>query len=63
MSVNKKLAEKLSEYAVVKCEEPMRFHTTYRIGGPADYFIQPESADSLIRVIEILDEEQIPGWF
>ncbi|MEY8380706.1 UDP-N-acetylmuramate dehydrogenase [Ileibacterium valens] len=60
MSVNKKLAEKLSEYAVVKCEEPMRFHTTYRIGGPADYFIQPESADSLIRVIEILDEEQIP---
>ena len=24
-------------------DEPMKKHTTFRIGGPADYFVTPES--------------------
>lgn len=27
--------------------EPMKRHTTWRIGGPADYFVEPDSVDAL----------------
>lgn len=27
--------------------EPMKRHTTWRIGGPADYFVEPESVEAL----------------
>ena len=27
----------------VLCDEPMSKHTTFRIGGPADYFVMPKS--------------------
>ena len=28
----------------VKVDEPMSIHTTFRIGGTADYFVMPSSA-------------------
>ena len=31
----------------VKLEEPMEKHTTFRIGGPADYFLCPQTAEEL----------------
>ena len=32
--------------------EPMSAHTTFRIGGPADYFVTPTSAEEIGNVIE-----------
>ena len=29
--------------AKVQKDEPMKKHTTFRIGGPADYFIMPSN--------------------
>lgn len=35
----------------VACNEPMSRHTTFRVGGPADCFVTPGSADELAAVI------------
>ena len=51
---------RLEEYADVKCNEPMKFHTTYRIGGKVDYFISPKSVVALMRIVNILNEEEFP---
>lgn len=41
-------------------DEPMCEHTTFRIGGPADYFLTPGSADALAGVLKICREETLP---
>ena len=32
-------------------QEPMKNHTTFRVGGPARYLVEPGSAGELIKVI------------
>lgn len=39
--------------------EPLKKHTTYGIGGPADLMIFPKSKQDLIKVIEIINENKI----
>ena len=29
----------------VKKDEPMKIHTTFRVGGPASYFVTPETEE------------------
>ena len=41
-------------------DEPMRKHTTFRIGGPADYYLCPHSAKEIQQVVEICREEKLP---
>lgn len=41
-------------------QEPMAGHTTFRIGGPADCFLQPESEEQLIQVQRYLSKVGIP---
>lgn len=41
-------------------DEPMSRHTTFRIGGPADLFLEPESTEQLLAAREILQEAGIP---
>ena len=41
-------------------EEPMKRHTTFRIGGPAEVFCMPESFNEIRRVLEICKEEKLP---
>ena len=31
----------------IKEEEPMRLHTTFRVGGPARFFVMPKTAEEL----------------
>ena len=40
--------------------EPMKKHTTFRIGGPADYYLCPHSAEEIQKVVEICREEKMP---
>lgn len=44
----------------VYVDEPMSRHTTFRIGGPADYFVCPHSADEVQRILQICRKEEIP---
>jgi len=41
-------------------DEPMRLHTTWKIGGPADLFLQPADEDELAQVLKFLHENEIP---
>lgn len=40
--------------------EPMKKHTTFRIGGPADYYLCPHSAEEIQKAVEICREENLP---
>lgn len=40
--------------------EDMSRHTTFRIGGPADCLVQPESAEELREILRICKEENVP---
>ena len=41
-------------------DEPMARHTTFRIGGPADIFVQPLDVDDLAGVIRFARSEGLP---
>ena len=41
-------------------DEPMKKHTTFRIGGPADYFVTPESREEIQAIVELCKKEEIP---
>ncbi len=40
--------------------EPMAKHTTFRVGGPADYYLIPHSADQVKEVVALCKEKEIP---
>ena len=40
--------------------EPMKKHTTFRIGGPADYYLCPHSAKEIPTGVEICQDEPLP---
>lgn len=44
----------------VKINEPMCNHTTFRIGGEADLFVQVASEEEIIALIKLLKEENEP---
>ncbi len=44
----------------VKVNEPMSKHTTFRIGGPADYMAQPKSITELIFALKKAEELGLP---
>ena len=52
--------QKLLGDAKVLVKEPMASHTTFRIGGPADYFVMPETAEELAEVLKLCKEEGVP---
>ena len=54
------IKDKLAIYAQVLEEEPMGKHTTYHVGGDVDYYIYPNNGTSLMRIINILESENIP---
>lgn len=41
-------------------DEPMKLHTSFRIGGNADLFITPESEEKLCRLLFVLKENGVP---
>ncbi|WP_330617592.1 UDP-N-acetylmuramate dehydrogenase [Pseudobutyrivibrio sp.] len=58
MSLAKKLAEAFLNSTVLT-EEPMKAHTTFRIGGPADILIEPAYCD-ITAILHLLKEEDVP---
>lgn len=46
--------------SAVRLEEPMKAHTSFRIGGPAELFLTPENAGQLAETILILRQHEIP---
>ena len=40
--------------------EPLANHTTMKIGGPADLFIEPSSIENLEKTMKIIKEHHLP---
>lgn len=56
------ILERLNAYGKVLENEPMKKHTTYRIGGTVSYYIYPNSETALMCILDILKEETIPYY-
>ena len=62
-SVNQNIIENFNDLLgeeKVKVDEPMNRHTTFRIGGPADYFLLPSSEEELSGILKICKNEELP---
>ena len=46
--------------ARVRAHEPMKLHTTFRVGGPADLFLTPATVEEAARAIAICREYGLP---
>lgn len=46
----------------IRTEEPMSRHTTFRVGGPADIYVEPSGVSELAAVLALCRERQIPGY-
>jgi len=46
--------------SMMKFCEPMREHTTFKIGGPADIWAQPKDLESLMQIIGLCRSESMP---
>ncbi|MCK4979268.1 MAG: UDP-N-acetylmuramate dehydrogenase [Candidatus Delongbacteria bacterium] len=44
----------------IKMNEPLKDHTSYLIGGPADIYIYPKNKDQLIDLLKLLQEDTYP---
>lgn len=44
----------------VRLDEPMKLHTTWRIGGPADLFVEPDGVASLAQALAFARRENLP---
>lgn len=65
MRMNQELGKKLLSILKeeqVKKDEPMKSHTTFRVGGPADYFVTPQTAEEVAKVIEVCTQEKVPYY-
>lgn len=59
--ISRRFCEIVGENKVLE-QEPMARHTTFRIGGPADYFVELGSIEQIRAVIQVCREENLP-WF
>ena len=45
---------------IVRRDEPLAMHTWFQLGGPAEYFAEPENAEQLIALVRRCHEEDVP---
>ena len=46
-----------------QCGEMLSGHSTFRIGGPADWFVRPDSPEKLVSTVEICKQYETPYYF
>lgn len=44
----------------IRQQEPLSLHTTFRIGGPADFYLEPENEKQLRDLIEYCSKKELP---
>lgn len=52
--------DRLMQYGDVECNESLKKHTTFRIGGKAKYYVYPRNELGLLRIIELAKEMGLP---
>ena len=46
----------------VLVDEPMKQHTTFRVGGNADYFVMPQNAEEVKNIVALCKEAEMPYY-
>lgn len=46
----------------VKLNEDMKLHTTFRIGGPADYYVEPNTKEEVRQLLLLCRKEEMPYY-
>src|ERR1035441_4576514 len=54
------LAEHVSRATMIRHNESLAKHTTLRVGGPADVYVEPASEDDLAGVLKFCGERNLP---
>lgn len=54
------MKERLEKYGRVLENEPLKFHTTYKIGGRADFYIEPDTGEHFSELLDELNQSQTP---
>ena len=57
--LGEELAARISSDSVIKRDEPMAKHTTLRVGGPADFYVEPASEADLAAVLKFCGERGV----
>jgi UDP-N-acetylenolpyruvoylglucosamine reductase len=58
-SIAEDLAARVSPATVIKRDEPMAKHTTLRVGGPADLYVEPANEADLAAVLKFCGERGV----
>ena len=56
VNLKQRFQEILEDNRILEAELMSR-HTTFRIGGPADFFLVPENADEIKKIIAVCKEK------
>ena len=59
-NITDELAARVSSATVIRRDEPMAKHTTMRIGGPADVYVEPASETDLSNILRFCAERDVP---
>jgi UDP-N-acetylmuramate--alanine ligase len=54
-----RIAGCVSRATIIRCDEPLAKHTTLRVGGPADFYIEPANENDLANVVKFCGENEI----
>lgn len=57
-----KILSEITNKKNIKTNEPMSRHTSFKIGGPADFLVTPENRGELARLVKVLKEKDIPSF-
>ena len=63
--MKEKFEEKLSvclNKGIVLKDEAMKKHITFRVGGPADYFVIPKTVEEVCETVKVCREENVPYY-
>ncbi|TSC53995.1 MAG: UDP-N-acetylmuramate dehydrogenase, partial [Microgenomates group bacterium LiPW_16] len=58
-NIKEKLEEKLGQ-GRIKIDEPLAPHTTFKIGGPADFYFEANSPQELVRAAKTAESLKVP---
>jgi len=53
------IAGRVSRATVIRRDEPLAKHTTLRVGGPADFYVEPADENDLANVVKFCGENKI----
>lgn len=54
------LATRVSSATIIRCDEPLAKRTTLRVGGPADFYVEPADESDLAGILKFCGGHEMP---